>query len=400
MGNGTCDLDSAVCALVQGYLEYLDTKKTDQSNTVAIIPLMNIPRREYCIKTEVVYSFKCHTVSPDLLTFRDEIDLKELKDSLAGTTLEVVLVDHHALPEEDTFLTDSVIRVIDHRPRDANWSWHHRDVCIEPVGSCASLVTRRFLDTHPEFADCRIGKLLRGPILVDTFNLSEKTERTTPIDIQSLERLEHLVKQFDSEDCQLEDRNTVYSRLIQARNDISELSLDDLLIKDVKVMDGVPIVGMPMLIRKFITAKPSPIPYDAICNFAVARNTRVVVLLGMLVEPNEIRRDFALFSLAPASGSEGFHLADDASLRANEIFKQMYDLFMADPCLRLRNESPFEDRNGKWEMVVAEQTNLSATRKHLVKIFRDIIEKIHDFKINNQSRPKWVEERLACPSSS
>lgn len=120
----------------------------------------------------------------------------------------------------------------------------------------------------------------------------------------------------------------------------------------------------------------------------------------MLIEPNEIRRDFALFSLAPASGSEGFHLADDASLRANEIFKQMHDLFMADPCLRLRDGSTFEDHNGKWEMVLAEQTNLAATRKQLVKIFRNMIENIHDFKINNQSRPKWVEERFGCSSSS
>ncbi|XP_076649401.1 exopolyphosphatase PRUNE1-like isoform X3 [Halictus rubicundus] len=327
MGNGTCDLDSAVCALVQGYLEYLDTKEECEFNRVAIIPLMNIPRREYCIKTEVVYVFKHYKISPDLLTFRDEIDLKGLTDRFAGTTLEVVLVDHHALPEEDSFLTDSVIRVIDHRPRDTNWPWPDRDVCIETVGSCATLVARRFLDAHLAYSDCRIEHLLRGPILIDTFNLSEETKRTTPVDIETLERLEHSINHTDSEDYQFDDRNTVYSRLIQARNDISGLSLNDLLIKDLKVVEGVPIVQMPLLVR--------------------------------------MRMQF----------------------------------YLAEPSLELRNGETLVDANGKWEILIADQTNLAVTRKHIVPMVRNIIENVPDFKSNNQFRPKWVEEKSDCSSS-
>ncbi|XP_076649400.1 exopolyphosphatase PRUNE1-like isoform X2 [Halictus rubicundus] len=388
MGNGTCDLDSAVCALVQGYLEYLDTKEECEFNRVAIIPLMNIPRREYCIKTEVVYVFKHYKISPDLLTFRDEIDLKGLTDRFAGTTLEVVLVDHHALPEEDSFLTDSVIRVIDHRPRDTNWPWPDRDVCIETVGSCATLVARRFLDAHLAYSDCRIEHLLR------------ETKRTTPVDIETLERLEHSINHTDSEDYQFDDRNTVYSRLIQARNDISGLSLNDLLIKDLKVVEGVPIVQMPLLVRKFIAAEPWPIPFDAICNFAVARNTRKVVLCGMLIGSDEMKREFALFSLSCDSDNRRFDLADNASIRSSEIFKEMrMQFYLAEPSLELRNGETLVDANGKWEILIADQTNLAVTRKHIVPMVRNIIENVPDFKSNNQFRPKWVEEKSDCSSS-
>lgn len=69
LGNQTCDLDSAVCALVQGFLEYIDVKKHEQDDH-AVIPVMNIPEKEFCVKTEVVYSLKSHNIPLNLITFR------------------------------------------------------------------------------------------------------------------------------------------------------------------------------------------------------------------------------------------------------------------------------------------------------------------------------------------
>lgn len=69
LGNPTCDLDSAVCALVQGLLEYSDIKKRGLTD-VAVIPVMNIPEKEFRIKTEVVYTLNSHNIPPNLLTFR------------------------------------------------------------------------------------------------------------------------------------------------------------------------------------------------------------------------------------------------------------------------------------------------------------------------------------------
>lgn len=98
--------------------------------------------------------------------YRDQIELKALKNS--GIDMQVVMVDHHSLPEEDVFLADHVVRVIDHRPRDPQWPWPGREVQLEIVGSCATLVARNFLGKHPEAIDTRLCSLLRGKLLSST----------------------------------------------------------------------------------------------------------------------------------------------------------------------------------------------------------------------------------------
>lgn len=69
MGNQTCDLDSTICTLAQGLLEFVETKNCEQ-NGIAVIPVMNIPENEFRIKTEVVYCLKSHNIPLNLLTFR------------------------------------------------------------------------------------------------------------------------------------------------------------------------------------------------------------------------------------------------------------------------------------------------------------------------------------------
>ena len=94
---------------------------------------------------------------------RDEIDLKALKEN-TKIKLEVVLVDHHNLSDEDMYLMDSVVKIIDHRPRDERWSWPGREIHLESVGSCATLVARNLFDKHPQMIDSQISSLLRGKL--------------------------------------------------------------------------------------------------------------------------------------------------------------------------------------------------------------------------------------------
>lgn len=213
-------------------------------------------------KERTTYHFIC----------RDQIDLKVLKED-AGTNLEVILVDHHNLSDEDIFLSDSVIEVIDHRPQDARWPWPGRKVHLEIVGSCATLVARNFFRKHPEMMDSCLASLLRGktsrfnrpfmqkfrrtilhcssipivgistgPILLDTSNFAKKAGRATPTDVEiveALERIEHLDL----------DRNETFNEIVKAKSDISALTADDLLIRDLKITAGVPIVGLPILVE-------------------------------------------------------------------------------------------------------------------------------------------------------
>ena len=90
---------------------------------------------------------------------RDQIDLHALS---AENKLELVLVDHHTLTDEDSSLADSVVEIIDHRPQDAAWTWTGKRINLQTVGSCATLVAKNMLDKHPDLLDSQISSLLRG----------------------------------------------------------------------------------------------------------------------------------------------------------------------------------------------------------------------------------------------
>lgn len=78
--------------------------------------------------------------------------------------------------------------------------------------------------------------------MLDTCNLSKEADRATLTDIQTVEALERHGSSFSQ-------RNVVFDELLRAKTDISGLSLDHLLIRDLKIAARVPFVGLPMLVR-------------------------------------------------------------------------------------------------------------------------------------------------------
>lgn len=89
--------------------------------------------------------------------------------------LQLILVDHHTLANEDVALKPSVIMIIDHRPLDPAWLWPNVLLNIETVGSCATLVARNVLQKNPDILDTQLLSLLRGKycfnnkfLLIDT----------------------------------------------------------------------------------------------------------------------------------------------------------------------------------------------------------------------------------------
>lgn len=91
---------------------------------------------------------------------RDEIELEKLGNE---KKLELCLVDHHSLSEQDASLADSVVEIIDHRPQDPNWLWTGRDIInLEKVGSCATLVAQTIFTKNPAILNAQISNLLQG----------------------------------------------------------------------------------------------------------------------------------------------------------------------------------------------------------------------------------------------
>lgn len=339
LGNQTCDLDSAVCALVQGLLEYTDAKRYGQSD-VAVIPVMNIPEKEFSVKTEVIYSLKFHDVQPNLLTFRDQIDLQNLQNDI-DKRLELILVDHHTLVGDDVALKPSVVAIIDHRPLDPAWSWPDVSLNIETVGSCATLVARNILKRNPNMLDAWLSSLLRGPILVDTYNMSDEVGRATATDVDVLNSIERLGGLAS-------DRTETFNKIMYAKTDISELTLEDLMIKDLKVTNGIPLLGFPLLVENFLKCDNAK---ETIEKLVSDRNCTVHILIGHDVSSEHVSRDIAVFS----TGSDQLRDAIIEALTSS-----------TKPNLNL--ELITELQEGGYSLHLYRQRNVKMTREQILSI--------------------------------
>lgn len=354
LGNPTCDLDSAVCALVQGLLEYSDVEKRGLAD-VAVIPVMNIPEKEFRIKTEVVYSLKSHDIPLSLLTFRDQLDLQNVQND-ADKKLELILVDHHTLASEDVALKPSVVTIVDHRPLDPAWSWPDVLLNVEIVGSCATLVARNVLQKNPDMLDRQLSSLLRGPILIDTYNMLAEAGRTTATDVNVLNALEQLGGLTS-------DRTETFQKIMHAKADVSELTLEELMIKDLKVTSGIPLVGFSLLAENFLARENAK---EVVEKFANERNCNVVVLIGQDVSEERVSRDIAIFSKLPMYF---YNNTFQHNQLANDIIQALTE--STEPSLNL--ELIKEIREEKYSLRLYKQGNVTVTRKQILPIVQKTV---------------------------
>jgi len=97
---------------------------------------------------------------------RDQINLQNIQND-TNKKLELILVDHHTLANEDVALKPSVVTIIDHRPLDSAWSWPNVLLNVEIVGSCATLVARNILQKNSDILDTQLSSLLRDKYYLD-----------------------------------------------------------------------------------------------------------------------------------------------------------------------------------------------------------------------------------------
>ncbi|EFN75302.1 Protein prune-like protein [Harpegnathos saltator] len=339
LGNQSCDLDSAVCALVQGLSEYVNIKTCGQSN-IAVIPVLNIPEKDYRIKTEVVYWLRFHDIPQNLLTFRDQINLQNLQSN-TDKKLELILVDHHTLSNEDIALKPLVIKIIDHRPLNPDWSWPDTLLNIKLAGSCVSLVGHDILKENSKMLDSQLASLLRGPILVDTYNMSTKGGRVTTTDVDVINKLEQLGKLTT-------DRTEVFNKLMKAKTDISELTIEELMIKDLKITNGVPVAVFPLLVENLLMKENAK---EIIEKFSIDKNWTVIVLIGLNVSDGHISRDIAIFSTL-----------------CNQLGHDIIQALISSTQPHLNTELIKEIREKRYSICLYKLGNVEVTRKQILPI--------------------------------
>ncbi|NXE43983.1 PRUN1 Exopolyphosphatase, partial [Ptilorrhoa leucosticta] len=223
MGNEACDLDSTVSALALAYF----LAQTSPAPKAAFVPVLNIPRADFALRTETTFLLRDRGIPAASLIFRDEIDLGGLHH--AGL-LSLTLVDHHVLPGADAALEEAVVEVLDHRPLEQDRG-PPCQVTVEPVGSCATLVTERILQGPPGVLDRTTAALLHGTILLDCINLSPAAGKVTPRDVACVSLLEERFPELPA-------RDAVFGALHAAKFDVTGLTTEQMLRKDLKVLSG------------------------------------------------------------------------------------------------------------------------------------------------------------------
>lgn len=344
LGNEACDMDSVVSTLVYAYFVH---KANRRPNTV-IVPVLNIPLREYHLRCDVNRFLEEIKINPEFLIFRDNIDLKLLSD---GHGLTLTLVDHNILNREDRELQPLVDEIIDHHNRELEFDLNKCQVTIEKVGSTCTLIGEKLFKELPEIIDANIALLLYGTILLDTYCLSTEAKRVTPKDKEIVDKLETILGGVD--------RNKLFNKLQSWKNDISGLSIMDLLRKDVKVISNntmrIAVSSVPILLEEIFK---EPSVEQGLKKFALETGSQILVIMGIRVGSSQgvelVVRQIAVYSEHQSYLEQIVDLLEDASLKG--------------PTLRL---SPVP--SSMPTLALFHQENIAASRKTVLPLLNSFL---------------------------
>ena len=227
-GNEACDLDSMVSSLITAYYHSADTisQLTNNSNTIdtITIPLCNMKYDDYMLRGEASYAFDKAGIKQSDLLFLNDINLQAYQQ-LLQSNLQIILVDHNKLAEQQSYLNNNVFGIYDHHVD----SQQHNDIpirIIETVGSCVTLPTAELIHHKSsmllQYTNKGLCELIECVILLDTDNMSKQTKKATQKDIDTLAWLDATIHQSE------------YKLLKQLRSDVSQLNTIQLLNRDTK----------------------------------------------------------------------------------------------------------------------------------------------------------------------
>ncbi|XP_015279994.1 PREDICTED: protein prune homolog isoform X2 [Gekko japonicus] len=309
----------------------------------AFIPVLNIPRADFPLRTESTFLFKEQRLPESAIIFRDEIDLLALHQ--AGL-LSLTLVDHHVLPSQDAGLEETVVEVIDHRPLEQGRGPSCR-ITSELVGSCATLVTEKIFQGRVEVLDQTTAALLHGTIVLDCVNMAPEAGKVTPKDVRFASLLEY---KFPD----LPPRGVIFEALQNAKFDVSGLTTEQMLRKDLKAVSGKDVVialsSVYVTLQDFLRR---PAVEQDLCAFCRQRGYDALVVMAISFnEQNDPSRQLAVYSQQGALQTAVCQSLEDSS----------------NPSLSL---SPLESPHPTLRAYT--QGNATASRKKVLPIVKDFL---------------------------
>ena len=338
LGNEASDLDSMASSVMYAY--YAGQATADENDPV-FLPLINIPRADFKLRTEAVYLFDASGIDLESLLFADEVDLDRLQET---NRLRLTLVDHNKLASSQSRHQELVEAIIDHH-KDEGLYPQIASRTIESVGSAASLIAEKILQDKPELIDEGTGKLLIGTILLDTANLDPEAKRVTPKDE---EIAGVLLKRTGA------DQKALFDKLQFEKFNVSSLGTYDLLRKDYKewqmgsVKCGIGSVLIPL--KAWIEKDPDI--SEGFESYLKERGLDLLLAMNAYTDP-DFHRDLVVYS-------------PDQSLRQKVI------AHLEAKGLGLKPIDP-QELKGKGNIFFFVQGDLSKSRKKLQPILSEFL---------------------------
>ncbi|KAK5164614.1 Exopolyphosphatase [Saxophila tyrrhenica] len=378
IGNESADLDSITCAIVYGYVH---------SNTPAarkagkyIIPVTNIPASELRLRPELTALLKHANLKPSDLVTLD--DLGKIQDVLPPSTTSWTLVDHNVLQDAlGEHFSASVTGVIDHHEDEGKVPEDAQPRIIEKTGSCSSHVANYCRETWEHVSsgastsgaalgqgdgaiddsaytvtwDAHVAKLALGSILIDTINLGD-SNKVTEHDKKAVKYLEAKIN-VSPQTSKTYDRNTFYQEINNAKSNLDELSLQDILGKDYKQWtEGDLRLGISSCVRsiEYLESKQENL-VPGLIKFAKEHDLDIFAVMTAHNDGASFQRQLLLLAV-----KEG---------RAIDLTKKFADQF--EQKLQLdHSTTKSEDSEALW-LQLWEQKNLAASRKQVAPMLRE-----------------------------
>lgn len=176
LGNVSCDMDSAVGAIILAY--YLTSKNNyynDYGNFEKFwIPVINCPRNELIARIDISYHFKKYGIDTNNLIFVDDLDITHYSKN---NLLNLALIDHNKLDYSQQAWENSVTMIVDHH-LDLN-AHLNADRTVVFCGSACSLAMNLFWENKlDDILTKDICMFFSGAILLDTENFKPSLKGT------------------------------------------------------------------------------------------------------------------------------------------------------------------------------------------------------------------------------
>lgn len=336
IGNEASDLDSMASAILLAW------SKGTASDGLPNVPVTNIPREDFNLRTEALWLFQETGIDIKSLVFLDDVDLGAL---LGHLTSRLVLVDHNRLSAAQGAWASKVEEILDHHADEGLYPSARKN--IAPVGSASTLVAESML-AMGTLLPANVATLALGTILLDTVNLDPEAKRVTPRDEAIAKKLLPLsgAKQ-----------KILFDRLQLEKFNVAALSSRDILRKDYKEYKmGKLMVGMSSALLPLADwFKKDAKLEEAYATYAASRGLDVLIVMGAYTAP-EFTREMAVY-------------ATDAGLRGKLID------FMNQSGLGLKALQATSAVPSKTTEYFS-QADLSQSRKKLQPLLASFVEKL------------------------